>query len=495
MRGRAAWVVLGLLTAVQVGIGVWRAAVMFREGLAAGVRPLGWSAGLGAELLMCGLLALAAWWWLPTRGPRSAAAWGVRFLLLAWLLALAHYAWGLAAGRLSSAVTWVALAALFAAGAWVRRAPGVEPPAARPEPLSWTHPGLWLAAAFFAAELPHLVFPYSFTDAKYIWACRALKFAERGALTGIFDCWDPARPPLHSVLLWLGVDDPTFQGRLLPLLMFGAFVPVFYHLLRRVAPRLAPWGLVWLLATDHVFKGQVSSYAGVPVMLAIAVVFAIATDDGTLAPKRGVALLAGAVAGAVIALIRRDGLPEFVVATGVLLWATRRWRDPRLWAPLAAAAVAYLTWTLRPDVLQAPPVFAPKLGASAGVALVAAGVGPSAARRVLTLLYGAQGQVFSHYGYGAFAWGWLIVAVWARRRAPQAGMMLATQYGLVALAGWLATLGLYGALTFLGHPSMSTLFIIRTGFGRHLVHFFPFCLLHAAAAAERLAGAPAQRGA
>jgi hypothetical protein len=46
---------------------------------------------------------------------------------------------------------------------------------------------------------------------------------------------------------------------------------------------------------------------------------------------------------------------------------------------------------------------------------------------------------------------------------------------------------------------MSTLFVIRTGFGRHLVHFFPLCLLHATATAERLLGvgrrATLQRGA
>src|SRR5688500_10999340 len=110
--------VLGLLTAIQVGIGVWRAIVMFRGGLAAGVRPLEWSAGLGVDLLTCGLLAAVAWWWIPLDARRSplpragsAAAWGVRFLLCSWLLTLAHYVWGLTSGGLTPWLTWVTIAA------------------------------------------------------------------------------------------------------------------------------------------------------------------------------------------------------------------------------------------------------------------------------------------------------------------------------------------------------------------------------------------------
>jgi hypothetical protein len=91
----------------------------------------------------------------------------------------------------------------------------------------------------------------------------------------------------------------------------------------------------------------------------------------------------------------------------------------------------------------------------------------------------------------------LIVVLWAWRSAGAAGMEVARRLGLAGLAGWAATYAVYAALTFLGQPQMSTLFVIRTGFGRHLVHFFPLCLLHATATAERLLGekAPLQRGA
>jgi hypothetical protein len=385
---------------------------------------------------------------------------------------------------------------LFAAGAWSRRLAGATPDHA-PERPAGMRPALALAVAFFAAQLPHLVFTYSFTDAKDIWACRAFKLAERGSLAGILECADPGRPPLHAVTLWLGVGDPTFQGRLLPLLMFGAFVLLFYHLLARVAPRLAPWGVVWLLATDHVLKGQVSTYTGVPEMLAIAVALAVVIDERALAPTRSFALLTGIVAGAAIALTRRDGLPEFIVVASVLIAVTRRWRDPLPWAPLAAAAVAYLSWILRPDALQWGPSFPPSLGAAAGVLFQAAGDEPSAAARLLMLLNGAQGQVLSHYGYGAFVWSWLIVTVWARWRTPfsaPAAMSPASLFGIVGLTGWIATLGAYAALSLLGHGYITSLFIVRTGFGRHLVHFFPLCLLHATATAQRLVDAERPQG-
>jgi hypothetical protein len=498
-RRRATWIVLGLFTAIQVGIGVWRAVVMFSGGLAAGVRPLTWSSGLGADLLLCGVLAFLAWWWLPLRGPRDAAGWGLRFLLLSWLLALAHYVWGMAAGRLSTVLTWIALAALFGVGVWIRRRGGpgethVAVPAAPLAPVPGARLALVIAAAFFAAQLPHLVFTYSFTDAKTLWACRAFKLAEHGALTGIFDCLDPARPPLHALLLWLGISDPTFQGRLLPLLMFGAFVLVFHRLLGRVAPRLAPWGVVWLLATDHVLKGQISSYSGVPEMLPIVTAFAVAIDERALAPTRSFAVLVAIVAGAAVALTRRDGFPEFVVAAAVLIVVTRRWRDALPWALIAAASVAYLSWMLRPEALQGIPAFPLQFSAAAGVVLQATTEAPSVAQRLWTLLNGAQGQVLSHYGYGAFVWSWLIVTVWARRVAPTAGITPATLYGIMGLSGWIATLGAYAALTLLGHSYMTTLFVLRTGFGRHLVHFFPLCLLHAAATAQRLVDAERLQG-
>src|SRR5207249_2219926 len=214
---------------------------------------------------------------------RSLVAWAVRFVLLAWTLALAHYAFALTTGSLRPIVTPIAIALLAALGAWVRR---------------WSQPTLPAAAC-------------------------------------------PAPDTRHPALL-----------------LAAAFGFLFYHLLRRVAPRLAPWGVLWLFVTDHVMKGAVSFYAGVPVMIAATVAIVLAVDDGALAPRR-LAIIGAVIAGAAVALIRRDGLPEFAVAGAVVMMRTRAWREPRLWAAAAGAAVGYLSWTLRPAVLHAPPPFAP----------------------------------------------------------------------------------------------------------------------------------------
>jgi len=477
-RSRAVWIVLGALTAAQVGIGTWRAGVMLRQGIAAGVLPFV-ASGVVGELALSVALAWLAWWWLPiSGGRRSLAAWAVRFILLAWTLVLVHYVFAMATGGLARLVTPIAIATLAALGTWVRRWSGSPAPFSTSPAPDTRHPALLLAAAFWVYQLAHLAFPYHFTDAHDIWACRAIKFAEHGALTGVFDCLDPARPPLYSVMLWLGVGDPTFQGRLLPTLLVGAFGVVFYHLLRRVAPRLAPWGVLWLFVTDHVMKGAVSFYAGVPVMVVACVAVALWVDDGALAPRR-LAIAGAASAGAAVALIRRDGLPEFAVAGAVVMLATRAWREPRLWAAAAGVAIGYLSWTLRPAILHASPLFAPTLDPPTPGTLA------SAAQAMGRLLYGAQGQVFSHYGYGVFAWSWIVVAVWAVRWKT-GNLALATQLGLAGLAAWVTTLALYAILTLTGHPQMSTLFVIRTGFGRHLVHFYPLCLLHAVSLGERL---------
>lgn len=477
---RAVWLTLGALTAVQIGIGVWRVGVMLEEALAAGAQPIGWSLALAGEMLLNLLLALCAWWWLPVRS-RTAGPWAVRFLLLSWVVVLAHYGWALLSGTgaMDHRLTWIVLAACFLIGTWARRGGGAE---SQPATGPVAHPAIWIALWFYAAQGVHLVFPYQWTDARTMWACRAFKFVTRGGLNGVRDCLDPARPPLHSILLWLGIDDPTFQGRLLPFLMIGAFGLVLYHVLRRIAPRLAPWGVLWFFATDTLFRDAVTSYAGAPEMLAIGVAIVLATDDGTLAGSQWLSLAGGLVAGMAVALIKRDGLPEFVVALAVLGVVTRDVRNPRLWAPLAGAAAGFVSWTLRPRVLHVAAVFAPTLAGAVP--------GESPARVLGRLLFGVQGQVFSHYGWGAFAWAWVIVTVWAALRTKRRDPGIpapARWYGWIGLAGWLTTLGMYAALSFLGQPQMSTLFVIRTGFGRHLLHFFPFALLNATATAEKLA--------
>jgi len=59
-RSRAVWITLGALTAAQVGIGTWRAGVMLRQGIAAGVLPFV-ASGIVAEVILSVALAWLAW--------------------------------------------------------------------------------------------------------------------------------------------------------------------------------------------------------------------------------------------------------------------------------------------------------------------------------------------------------------------------------------------------------------------------------------------------
>ncbi len=489
-------IVLGILTAVQAGTGLWRIGVMYQEGLRFGARPWEWSGGLLEELVLSALLAITAWWWLPRGGFRW-AAWAVHFLALAWTLAIGQMVWVYLAGFFEHGVSWALLLVLFLGGAVVRQRRAADD-APRPGlDRAWRHPALGGALAFWLLQLPHLFFPYHWTDTKDIWACRAVAFDATGGLQGIFDCLDPGRPPLHSVLLWLGHTNGTIEGRLLPFLLVGAFGFVLYRVLRLVAPTLAPWGVLWFFMTVRVYQGAVSNYADVPVMIAIAVGLFLATDPGLVA-SRWQAVAFAVVAGAAAELIKRDGGALIVIATAAIWWFLPRRRDPRLYAALLGAAAGFGLWSVRPPSLQVPAVFDVQIGALAApapTAPLAVQEAPAAdpaadSTRItpgtyLTMFYGMQGQMLSHYGFGMFVPLWLILSLWLWRSREALGPD-ARLYTWIAVLGWLAIVGIYVVHVSTGHPYRGSLRIIRTAFGRHLVHMFVFALLSAVAIADVL---------
>lgn len=500
-------VLLGLLTVIQAGTALWRIGVMFQEGLKFGPTRFALTPGFFEEIVLSLAIAFTAWWWLP-RGDRTGPAWSVRFLVLAWSLALGQLAWVLATGSLRHGVTWALLAGLFLLGIWARGPSPIVPH----EPISDTtearHPALYGALLFWLLQLPHLFFPYHWTDTKDIWACRTVAFEHRGDLSGIFDCLDPGRPPLHSLLLWLGHTNGTLEGRLLPFLMVGAFGLVMHHLLRKVAPRLAPWGLLWFFMTVRVYQGSVSNYADVATMIAITVAVVVAVDP-ELIGSRWIAVAFAMVAGMAAALIKRDGGALLFVATAVLVWRAPRRLDPRLYGAAVGAALGFFIWIARPNELYVPDVYAPvSIGAERvpvrAVSLLPPGFSTPGIRPApvtsdsavvdstratfhtyVTMFYGMQGQVLSHYGYCMFVPGWIILGFWVRRRRlhlPPLGRL----WGWIGVLGWLAIVGIYIVHVSTGHPYRGSLFVIRTAFGRHLLHMFAFALLNAVALAEVL---------
>jgi hypothetical protein len=520
-RSRAPIVVLGLLTAIQAGTAIWRIVVMFQEALKFGPTPFILSAGVLEEIGISAGTALVAWWWLP-KGDRSATSWAIRFLTVAWLLALGQMGWVLVRGYFEHGFTWVLLAVFFLVGTLLR-SPG-PPSLATPSPDQAPrrrHPALIAAAIFWLLQIPHLFFPYHWTDTKDIWACRTVAFEHRGDLSGIFDCLDPGRPPLHSLLLWLGHTNGTMEGRLLPFLMVGAFGLVLYHLLRQVAPRLAPWGILWFFMTVRVYQGSVSNYADVATMVAITIALVLAADERLVHP-RGMAIALAVIAAMSAALIKRDGGALLLVGTLVIVWFAPRRLEPRLYGAALGALLGLGIWGMRPRDLYVPDVYAPVSaifqpagqtppGNNLPVRWATTGqpasplmprrtmpdesVGDSAAsdstkvtaHTYLTMLYGMQGQMLSHYGYCMFVPGWIILAIWIRIRRIQFSR-IARLWGWLAVAGWLAIMGMYFVHVSTGHPERGTLLVIRTAFGRHLLHMFAFALLSAAAFADGLVG-------
>lgn len=499
---KPAVILLGLLTLIQAGVGLWRIGVLFQQGQKHGVRPLVLSAGLFEEIAISLVLAVLAWWWLPS-GVRTWTRWAIYFLIFAWALALVQLCWALAAGSFDRAVTLGALAILLVLGLWARSRPGA--PVSHDNELPrfrLTHPALIAALLFFLLQSPHLFFTYHWTDTTDIWACRAVAFDGRGDLSGMFDCIDPSRPPLYSVLLWLGHTNPTLEGRLLPFLMVGAFGIVVFHLLRRIAPRLAPWGLLWLFMTVRVYQGAITNYADVPVMIAIGIGAFLAAERDLIGSEWQ-AVIFGLVAGAAAALIKRDGIVMLGVATLILFWFSTRRASPRLYASLAGAALGVALWLFRPAHVYVPDQYTPEVAAASPMLASAAPVPvldlvPQGDRPIqvadtiqvtpqlfVEMLYGMQGQVLSHYGYSMFVPAWIILALWvwrARVRLPPG----ARQWGWIGVLGWLAIVGLYAVNVLTGHAERATLYVIRTGFGRHLVHMFVFALLHATALASAL---------
>jgi hypothetical protein len=492
-RRKAAVIVLALFTAWQLGVALWRVGIMLQEGIKHGTLPLVLGSGLAEEVGLSVVLALVAWWWLPA-GRRSWPRWAIHFLVFAWSLALVQLCWAMAAGYFARGVSWATLGVLLILGSWMRTRPGADlPPAEGPPGFRLTHPALLGALVFWLLQAPHLFFTYHWTDTRDIWACRAIGFDARGDLSGLFDCVDPSRPPLHSILLWLGHNDPTMEGRLLPFLMIGAFGLVVYHLLRKVAPRLAPWGVLWFFMTVRVYQGAVTSYADTPAMLAITIGAVLATE-ADLIPSTWLATVFAAVAGAAATLIKRDGAVMLMVTTAVVVWFATRRSSPRLYGALAGAALGIALWLFRPAQINVPDPYGPGIDSSSvsaaplhppvkvgkHKAIMPADTMQVTPQLFVTMAFGMQGQVLSHYGYGMFVPAWIILAIWvwrARLRLPPE----ARRWGWMGLLGWLAIVGLYVVNVVTGHPERATLYVIRTGFGRHLVHMFVFCLLHATA--------------
>lgn len=402
-------------------------------------------------------------------------------------LVLFHYAIGLVTGRLFRPATAVFLALGLTAGAGVallRR--GHVQPARDPEP----RPAAWDAASalVLATLFVPAVFPYIHYDTKLIWACRAFALEKAPLLASLAGCLCPTYPPAWSILLWLGIDEPIFQGRLLVWLLLPLFALLFRARLARAEASLAAPALLFTLVTVHVWQGAATYYANVPLM-----VFLVAGSLLVLGlPRRRESggassgeLLAGALCLGAAVLIRPDGVYYLGVVAVAAAWLrmTRRFSFP-MW-PFLGAALAAASWAFRPAPLRETASFFTH--ASALWRTTGATAGEAVRRILLVFLNGWQGQWLSHKGFGVVFYLFAGLALWLWRRKP--GAVEDTRFfGLVSVGSLLAVMACYAAIPFFGDPRVACqpgetdylacyLSFIRVGLGRMTVHLYPILVL------------------
>ena len=378
-------------------------------------------------------------------------------------LALLHYFIGIATGRLLELATPFFLVISIATGAAAWRQRRTHP--SKPSPLNPPF-SAWDAASIFilATLLVPLFFMYIHYDTKYVWACRAFALGNTPSFSALAGCAQaysqkagPTYPPIWSILLWLGIRDPIFQGRLLAWTLLPLFALFFRARLARMNASLAPPALLFLLATGWVWNGAATYYADVPLMIFIVTGSLLALGLPRRQYEEGpptIEKISGALCLSAGVLMRPDGLYTMAVIGAATAWArSRRTTSFQAWPFLAALAVA-LSWTLwRPAVLNVASLyFSPNglwhsAGPTSGYALW---------NLMRVFMYRWQGQWFSHWGVGVAFYLLAGLALW-RRHSPAPAQKDSSFFGLVSLLFILAMVFCFAALPFVGDPTVSCL--------------------------------------
>lgn len=485
---------LVLAVLLQAGLGAHRAWIVVSElpGLAAPLLSRAGEAGAFSSVpFAAAVLAVAA------AAARKAGPGTVRRLRAAGLAGLLVLAGagvaltlaGIATTRLVPLAAWAAVAlGLALALLGPRREP--TPDASRLS--AWDGATILLLLGLLAPS----VFPYVHFDAKAIWGCRALAVAASGSLGSLGDCSHGGYPPLLSLLLALGGNDPVLEGRLVAWLL-AVFATLFLRgAFARLSPRHAAAATLFVVSTGWVWVSAAMYYANVPLMAflaagAVRILGEVPRTEGAgtagLLPRLGGALLLAAAV-----LVRPDGwIYAGAVAAAALLLALRGKARPDF-VPFAGAALGWLSWVLRPDGLRFTNTFTDH----ASTWRTAGETGLEAVRRIVAVsLHVLQGLWLAHWGLGLAIWVLLFAAVVVLRR-DRAASTATVAWGVTAFAGLGTVLALYAVLPFtvdvvagvgLDPPRgflESWENFARVGIGRMVVHLLPAGAFFVLAAVE-----------
>lgn len=497
MSARALRRALLLLVAVQATIGLYQQTVFFEQlfrfpsRLSAGVPP-----GAGSSLpLLVGVLALGWLWAFPNP---SGSAFAAASLAHVALLGLSQYAVGLATDRVVPGLGPSVLVASAATALATRRFGGRRAREKTPPFTAWDA----LSGAFLCMLLIPAVFPYIHFDAKVIWAWRAYAMRSDSYVAAVTGVTQPGYPPLFSILLWLGVGDPLFEGRLLPWLCLVLFAVFLRTRLARISAAGAAPALLFLLSTVHVWQGTGMYYADVPLMVFLStgslLVLGLPRAENVSSPTAA-ELVSGTLCLAAAVLLRPDGIYYLAVVAGIAAWA--RFFGKRgfaLW-PFAVAVAVFATWVLRPAALRVPDGGFLFEGARRWLT---AGPTPASAffKTIGIFLFSLQGQWLSHKGLGVALYAAALVALWrarGRREARAApGVPDVRLFGAVACASLVAVAFCYAVIPFTsdvqaavqpfpGDWAACYTNFVRVGLGRMTIHLYPFLVLYVLAAAAK----------
>jgi hypothetical protein len=459
----------------------------------------------GSSVLLVAAIVLIAFLVVPRRAGELASdragRIGAAGLTLVAALGLFHVAIGLVAGRLTLWLTVPFLLVCGAAAIGIRRfAPGNEAAldaAQQADGFSW-----WdvASAVLLLTSFAAMTFPYAFEDARAIWGCRAFALDSTGTLAGLASCSHRNYPPLLSVLLWMTVRDPLFQGRLLVWLSLVLFVLFFRSRLRAVAPDYAAPALLFFVSTVHVWEGTATIYADAPLMIFLSagtllVLGRPGLGDGPPVMER----VAGSLCLAAAVLIRPDGFYYLAVVAAAVVVARVLWRERFPWAVFLLPIAAATAWDFRPAALSPPSrIAAAYSGSFLGNATgewrgVAETAGAAFWKVMIVLLHAWQGQWLSHKGLGFAIYLLVGVTIVAARRGVFSGgadiLFPETRLaGLVTLGGLLAVVVCFAAVPFVSDPVGAVQpfagdylacyrNFVRVGLGRMTVHLYPVACL------------------